>query len=172
MDLLKKTLLAGFLATLVMGTLFHFVYGWTENWVVAGFFVPVNESTWEHMKLLFFPMLLCSFPIKRILSARYPCVSSALSLGNLAGTFLIPVLFYTYTGVLGTNIMVLDLLTFFLSVLAAFYLVLRFTRSCRVQRWEAVLNSLMVILFFCFLLFTYMPPEIGLFQPPVPLCFS
>lgn len=167
MDPLKKILSAGFLAVLVMGTLFHFVYSWTGNWIPAGFFVPVNESTWEHMKLVFFPMLICSFPIRRILSPRYPCISFALQLGNLAGTFLIPVLFYTYTGILGKNVMFLDLFTFFVSVLTGFRLTFRFTRSCRGQRWETVMNLLILISFFCFLLFTYMPPKIGLFQPPV-----
>ena len=40
------------------GTLLHFVYGWTGNHFIVGLFAPVNESTWEHMKLLYFPMLL------------------------------------------------------------------------------------------------------------------
>ena len=79
MDPLKKILSAGFLAVLVMGTLFHFVYSWTGNWIPAGFFVPVNESTWEHMKLVFFPMLICSFPIRRILSPGTPVFPSLFS---------------------------------------------------------------------------------------------
>ena len=40
------------------GTLLHFVYSWTGNNSIIGLFAPVNESTWEHMKLLYFPMLL------------------------------------------------------------------------------------------------------------------
>ena len=167
MDQLKKSMLAGFLAVLVLGTLFHFVYGWTGNWFPAGFFVPVNESTWELMKLIFFPMLLCSFFLKRKLSSRYPCLPSALSAGILAGTFLIPVIFYTYTGMIGTNYLVLDLLTFVLSAAAAFFLSCRLALSCRAKPGEAVLGSLVLILFFCFLLFTYLPPGIGLFQSPV-----
>lgn len=166
MDQLKKSMLAGFFTVLSLGTLFHFVYGWTGNWFPAGFFVPVNESTWEHMKLIFFPMLLCSFFLKKKLSPQYPCLSSALSAGILAGTFLIPVIFYTYTGIIGTNYLVLDLLTFALSAAAAFFLSYRLTLSCEAKPWQTVLSSLVLILFLCFLLFTYLPPDIGLFQSP------
>ena len=40
------------------GTLFHFIYEWSGFHPLAGLFAPVNESTWEHLKMLFFPVLL------------------------------------------------------------------------------------------------------------------
>ncbi len=46
-----------FLAVSVLGTLLHFLYDKTGS-PVAALFSSVNESTWEHMKLLFFPLLL------------------------------------------------------------------------------------------------------------------
>ena len=55
---LKKIEWISFLAASVLGTLFHFVYGWSGENPVAGLFFPVNESTWEHLKLIFFPILL------------------------------------------------------------------------------------------------------------------
>ena len=49
--------LFGFAVTTLGGTLLHFVYEWTNSlWVSP--FSGVNESTWEHMKLLFWPMLI------------------------------------------------------------------------------------------------------------------
>ena len=50
--------LAGFLTVSVLGTLAHFAYEWSGKQLLAGAFCAVNESTWEHMKLLFFPALL------------------------------------------------------------------------------------------------------------------
>ena len=41
-----------------MGTLGHFFYQWSGNNRYVGFLFPVNESTWEHMKLLFVPMFV------------------------------------------------------------------------------------------------------------------
>lgn len=59
---MQKKLLAfiiiGVLVTSVLGTLFHFTYDWSGQNFLVGLFTPVSESTWEHMKLLFFPMLL------------------------------------------------------------------------------------------------------------------
>ena len=49
---------AGFLFTSVTGTLLHFLFDWTGGNVLAAVFSAVNESIWEHMKLLFCPMLL------------------------------------------------------------------------------------------------------------------
>lgn len=43
-----------------IGTLWHFVYDWTGDNHFIGFFFPVNESTWEHLKLIFFPALIYS----------------------------------------------------------------------------------------------------------------
>ena len=50
--------LGGFLFTAAAGTLLHFAYGWSGENPVVGAFSAVSESTWEHMKLLFVPLLL------------------------------------------------------------------------------------------------------------------
>ena len=43
---------------MILGTLLHFTYEWFgENLFIASF-SAVNESTWKHLKLLFFPMLI------------------------------------------------------------------------------------------------------------------
>lgn len=46
-----------FAGTLAMGVLLHFLYDWRPNPVTA-VFAPVRESLWEHVKLVFWPLLL------------------------------------------------------------------------------------------------------------------
>ena len=58
--------LVGFAFTALGGTLLHFLYDWTNNNIVAAF-TAVNESTWEHMKLLYFPLFFFFFATKQIL---------------------------------------------------------------------------------------------------------
>lgn len=53
-----KTNLFRFIFISVLGVLLHFTYEWSGDNVVVGLFSAVNESTWEHLKLLFFPFLL------------------------------------------------------------------------------------------------------------------
>ena len=93
--------LAGALFTAALGTLLHFVYDWSGGWGAAAAFSAVNESTWEHMKLLFFPMFLFSVVQVCCLGRNYPNFLAARGVSTVTGVALIPVLFYTYTGVLG-----------------------------------------------------------------------
>ena len=41
----------------VIGSLMHFVYRWSGKNKIVGVFAPVNESIFEHSKLLLFPLL-------------------------------------------------------------------------------------------------------------------
>ena len=41
-----------------VGSLLHFVFAWTGGWVPAAWLAAVNESTWEHLKMGFWPGLL------------------------------------------------------------------------------------------------------------------
>lgn len=163
---LKKSLIPGAVFVMAAGTMAHFVYEWSGRNPLVGLFTPVNESTWEHMKLLFFPMLAASYFISRKLKPLYPCISSALALGILLGTFMIPALFYTYTGILGFHLLVLDIFTFLLSVAFAFYVVLKVTPSCLTGPYASVLMNLLILLAACFLVFTVFPPDLGLFAVP------
>ena len=160
---LKRNLIIGTLFVLVTGTLAHFVYGWSgQNWIV-GFFFPVSESTWEHMKLCYFPMLIYALFTRRRLKDTFPCINSALPAGILAGTFAIPVLFYTYTGILGKNDLPLDIGVFLVSVLIGFYVIYRLTVTCKVRHDTVVLWFAVIVLGLFFVLFTYFPPMLPLF---------
>ena len=143
----------------IIGTIFHFMYGWLQENKIAGYFFPVNESTWEHMKLVYFPMLLCGWIFVKRLSAQW-------LLGILVGTWLIPVLFYTYRGVLGVDIAAFDIGTFFIAVAGAFwsiYHTLEANWGRKTQRW---LKIFVVVQGVLFVIFTYYPLNFGIFWEP------
>ncbi len=166
MNELKSHIIIGAIFVLIAGTISHFVYELSGNNVLVGFFFPINESTWEHMKLIFFPMLLYSlYAIKKRKPAS-ECITSAFLLGTLAGTLLIPVLFYTYSGILGYNVMVLDLLTFVFSVLASFWVIYKAALSCKFAPYESLLKIIVFLMTVAFFYFTYFPPDIALFADP------
>lgn len=163
MKSLKQYTLAGIIFVIILGSIWHFVYEWSGNNFIAGFFFPVNESIWEHMKLFFFPMLLFSFFMNAKLKDAYPCITSALSFGILVGTVSIPILFYTYTGILGFHTTILDIATFILSVLMAFYASYTFTLTCRLNSCQFLFTFCIITFAICFFLFTYFPPGLGIF---------
>lgn len=163
---LKKYFISGFLFTAVTGTLLHFAYDFSGQNFFVGLFTPINESVWEHIKLLFFPMALFSLYAIPKLSAEYPCVHFGLSAGILTGCLLIPVLYYTYSGILGTHYAAVDIGIYYICTLVAFLLAYRLTLSCRGASLYPLLKWMLFLLTACFFLFTYMPPTLPLFQSP------
>lgn len=85
MKYLKRHTIIGILFVLVTGTLSHFLYDWSGQNPVIGLFTPINESVWEHMKLLFFPMLLYSLLMILKFRQQYPQIAAALFFGIITG---------------------------------------------------------------------------------------
>lgn len=164
---LRCCIIFGFFFTAILGTLLHFAYNWSNHAFLVSLIAPINESTWEHMKLLFFPMLFYSIFCIQRQKTSYPSIISGLFSGLLLGTFLIPVFFYTYTGILGFDVFCLDIAVFILSCLFTFLAAYRLTTNGKLKNYTYLLLLLVVILTICFFLFTYFAPNIGLFKNPV-----
>lgn len=153
-------------AVLLLGSLNHFLYEWSGNAAIIALFCPVNESVWEHLKLLFFPFLF----VTMIQSVRSR--SQTLSffyyrfLAVMGGLLSILVLFYTYTGILGADFFAADLLVFLFSVIFSFFLASRLQRSGLNPPPQNIVFSLWVILALCFFSFTCFPPDLPPFFPP------
>lgn len=166
MKSLKSYMIKGVIFVFILGTLFHFVYDWSKSNILVGLFSPINESTWEHTKLIFFPMLIYSFYLEKKIGKAYPCSNSAMAFGTLLGVLLIIVLFYTYSGIIGFNISFVDISIFYISVLIVFYLVYKLTLSCSVNKYSSLLGFLQFILICLYIIFTFFPPDIPLFVSP------
>ncbi len=159
--------LAGFAVTSLLGTLLHFLYDWSGNSLLTAPFSGVNESTWEHMKLLFWPMFLFaivqSFFFKE--HKNFWCVKLR---GILLGLGLIPILFYTYNGAIGKSPDWINIAIFFISAAIVYiYEAVQLhsqKRSC--QSPQAAIAMLCVIALL-FILFTFRTPEIGIFMDPL-----
>ena len=152
--------------TFILGTLLHFTYQLSgENKFIA-LFSSVNESTWEHLKLLYFPMLLTTiigyFYFKKTIS-NFLCSKAVGILVAIAFTIIF---FYTYTGVLGKNIAIIDISSFFIATILGeltSYLLIINKFKCN----NIIAIIVLIILFFCFKQFTFKAPHIGLFRDPL-----
>lgn len=158
----------GFIFVIIFGTILHFLYNWTGNNRVIGMFSPINESVWEHLKMLFFPMLLFSIVEYFAVGKEYGNFITAKSLGILLGLLFIIVFFYTYAGMIGKNYLWLDILTFISGVLIAFRYsggkISESSKSSTETGWEGLL--FLAVLALSFFVFTFRPPHIGLFFAP------
>ena len=101
---------------LILGTLLHFTYEWSGDNLFVGSFSAVNESVWEHLKLVFYPMLLMGIINYFLLKGHVNNYIEAKAIGIFVAISFIIVFFFTYVGILGTNFFILDILSFILSV--------------------------------------------------------
>ena len=159
--------LMGFAVTSLAGTVLHFLYEWLGDAVWIAPFSGVNESTWEHMKLLFWPMFLYaivqSFFFKE--EKSYWCIKLK---GILFGIILIPVLFYAYNGAIGKSPDWVNIAIFFVSAAAAYIyetrLFKRENTSCKRPKLALGILCMIALLF---VIFTFATPEIGIFKDPL-----
>ena len=162
---MKKFKILSTFFIIILGTILHFTYEWSNNNQIVGAFSAVNESTWEHLKLLFFPMLITTivgyFYFKEISNLLCGKVFEILT----AMVFTTSV-YYTYTGIIGRDIAFVNILIFILAVIVGEfvnYIVINSNFKCNKKVAVVMLIALAVL----FVLFTYNTPEIGIFKDPV-----
>lgn len=159
--------LFGFAVTALGGTVLHFLYDWLGMAVWVAPFSGVNESTWEHMKLFFWPTLLFAV-LQRMFFSEYKNFWCVKLRGMLLGLILIPVLFYTYNGVIGKSPDWLNIAIFFLSAAAAYawegWLFVRGDVRCSAPKTA---QGMFVILAVLFVLLTFLTPKLGIFRDPL-----
>mgnify|MGYP000026022368 FL=1 len=163
--ILKFTIFSG-IFVMILGTLLHFTYEWSGNNTFVASFSAVNESTWEHLKLLFFPMLLTTIFGYFYFRKTYSNFLCARLLGILTAILFTITFFYTYTGIVGTNFAFVDISIFFAAVVLGEFV------SYKILMSDFKCNSCIALFFItllliCFITFTYFSPEIGLFKDPV-----
>lgn len=157
----------GFGVTSLGGTLLHYLYDWLGE---AAWIAPisgVNESTWEHMKLLFWPLFIFAIVQSRFFDDRkdFWCVKLR---GTLLGIALIPILFYTYNGAVGESPDWLNIAIFFVSAAVVYIYETRLFNSERLtcKSGKSALAALCLIALL-FIVFTFFTPQIDIFKDPV-----
>ena len=168
MKKIKTAQIIVIILSLIIGTILHFTYELSgENNFVASF-SAVNESTWEHLKLVFFPMLILGIIEYFVVKKESNNYIEAKTIGIFTAICFIIVFFYTYTGILGTNFFVIDILIFILSIIIGEYVAYRLmTIENQSTTLSKVLSiGILIFLLLCFIIFTYNQPKVNLFKDP------
>lgn len=167
LQIIVSTLILGVLASIS-----HFAYQLSGNNIAVGLFNPINESVWEHLKFMFFPLLIwwiVMFFIKRKkcnfqLNTWIVSASASLVLAPL----LVILLYYAYTGAFGVESLTVDILLVYVCFFLALSKANHMLKYSNPSKWLTVLSLLLVTaLFAAFIVFTFNPPEIPLFYDSV-----
>ena len=171
---LRRWEIVGFIATGLFGTLLHFVYEWTGGNRVIAVFSAVNESTWEHMKLLFIPFLVFTVVEFIVFSEAFRNFFAVKAASILLGLVSIPALFYTLTGMFGKLPDWVNITIFFLADALLYFVSYRLLTDGALRGGAMQLIGFLLLwaLLFTFVWFTYHPPHLPLFLDPVSGCYG
>jgi hypothetical protein len=171
MTVKKSTLrweIGGIVFIIVVGTVLHFVFEWSGRAIPIAPIAAVNESVWEHLKLGFWPALVYA----ALEYSRFGKSAKNFPLAKTLGIYLIPitivVLFYSYTAILGHDLLIADILIFVVAVIAGQLVSYKLLRASplpeRLNRFAPIALAVLGILL---VLFTFYPPHLPLFRDPV-----
>ena len=158
----------GVLFTFCAAVVLHFSYQFSDGAVWTILFGAVNESVWEHIKILALPYLFWAFierclvqvPLRRLIVAKTAglyFIAAATALG-----------YFAYTGIAGHSILFVDIFCSFLWIALAHWISCRLTQSTRQMEGYFTIASFALLLFIAMcLVFTVNPPHIKLFEDPV-----
>jgi hypothetical protein len=160
--------LIGIIFITIFGSVLHFTFELAGHQPVVGVFSAVNESVWEHLKLGFWPALLYAVIEYRYLKKTTTNFLFAKTVGIYLIPIIIPILFYSYTAILGESVLVIDISTFVIAVivgqLASYRLLTYRELSENLNKISAVA---LVLLGVAFVFFTFYPPQLPIFRDPV-----
>lgn len=160
--------LGSFIFTAVLGVLLHFLFDLSGQNAIVGSFSAVNESIWEHIKLVFFPMFIFSLVQSRYQGHKYPNFWCIKLVGTLLAMVLIPVLYYTINGIFGPTRDWMNIAIFFISVATSTFVeTLLFKKSSIECAYPQKAILIFVLIAILFVVFTFIPPQIPLFEDPI-----
>lgn len=151
---------------IILGILLHFTYNWSNNNLFVGSFSSVNESTWEHLKLIFFPTLITIIGRFFYNKNNYEKYLSSKVKGLIFSLIFTVVFFYTYTGILGYKITFIDISSFLVAIILGELVSIKNYLKNEALNYKTSIIILSILLF-SFIIFTYFPPKIDLFKDPI-----
>ena len=155
--------------TWIVGTLFHFLYDWSGEAIWAALFTPVNESIWEHLKLLFFPTLFFFCLEYAVCKESYPTLLVGKTVGIVLGLWIIPLAYYWFLGALGIQEMWLDIAIFLSAVLLTEAVCCWVTLANPTEvRWQMVTSvAVLCLIAVAMMVFTFVTPHLPIFRDPI-----
>jgi hypothetical protein len=164
---MRKVLLwesAGAIAIIIAGTLLHSAYHNTNFWLLA-LISPANESVWEHLKIGIWPVLffaLIEYPFIRSIAKNFLEAKVAQAYTTSISTLII---FYSYTFILGHNLLPLDILTFILAVLIGQYVSYKLLTANELDEFfNHMASSALYVMIGIIVYATYFPPHYPIFM--------
>jgi hypothetical protein len=147
----------------VVGSLLHFTFEWSGRLAFVGAFAAVNESVWEHFKIAFMPAFVYAIIEYFALKRHRQNYWFAKAIGIYAIPIIIGAIFYSYTAIIGHEILAVDIGSFIFAIAIGQII----SRMIILKHVSGGLNTLgvmaLVLLALAFVVFTFYPPHLPIF---------
>jgi len=165
--------------SIILGILFHFIYNFLNKPFIIGLFFPVNESIWEHLKLVLIPITLFGIVYSIIYKKRNYRLNNFwyhTSIAIIISMIIIPLSHYTYFTIFKSVPDFVNILIYIFSIIISFYYIYKNMQKESVDTNNKDKNSagILVIttLFLLYMIFTIYPPRLELFKDPITNTFG
>ena len=164
---LKKLKILGVIIAFLIAFPLHFLYDKFPSFLTS-IIAPVNESIFEHMKIIFGSILFSGIiqkiiVIKKDLKYNNICISNVIS--GFLSIFVFLAIFLPVYLVIGENFavtIIIMLITFIISQIITIYII-----NKKNMKLENVAIILAILVYIIFGLLTYFPPNNTLFIDPI-----
>ena len=151
----------------ISGTFMHFLYDFSRGKIVIGMIAAVNESIWEHTKMVLLPVI-CWWTIYYILVREKNNINKSkwftgALVALLTAIITIPMLYYFYTEAFGVEILAVDISILFLALLFGQLLGFHFYKYS-IGIHYIISFSIFIVLVAIYIIFTFYPPHLPLFR--------
>ncbi|MCM0650102.1 DUF6512 family protein [Clostridium swellfunianum] len=165
---MKKSVLISIPVLFIISGPMHFLFELLGEAPIIGAIVPVSESPWEHLKLVFYPILFWwlifyargrkqeDFSKEKWIAAAFAAVLSAV--------LTIFFIFYSYTGAFAVEFLAFDIFSSLFATAVGQCLAYHIFKYSKPTKPAAVIAFLGVaVLLVMFVAFTYNTPHVPLF---------
>lgn len=153
-----------FLIYSIFGTILHFAFKWSKKNIIVGIFSSINESVWEHIKLLLTPIFIYSF-LSFLISGNHNYVGLFI---QLFLSIVLIIIFYEIKKILFKDKYdFLNIVSFYVTC----FIVSKI--NCIIQNisFNNLTNGisliLIIIIFIMYLSFSIFPPKHTYFKDPL-----
>lgn len=157
----------GTIFIIVIGCISHFLYDWFHHNKIIGYFAAVNESTWEHLKLVIAPTFLWLI-VEYHFYFDNPNLFFARFISLVVMLLIIPLIFYSYTHFTKKPILFIDISSFIISIIIG---QLVFSKLIDINVSSLLLTHIgiigLLIIFFAYIMNTYAPQKTFLHKDPI-----
>ena len=162
---MKKRYLIAFIVASAAGSALHFFYEMLPNPLTA-LISPVNESVWEHLKLLFWPTL-CAAWVLSMATAEKIRLWSGFLLAQLVMPAFLLCAYYLLKCAFHLEGLPIDLALYFITMAGGFLLAYLAARSRKLERAAPWLLLPVMLYGASLILFTFAAPPLPVFRPPM-----